>query len=176
MIDIFLDDSYIDHQEIGVVLIHHLYDLLEVPMSNFPTLNEADFDFDWTQKGLVCAGYRKLRGLSQDQVSKQIGMKRASIANFESGRQHLPIEKLAMLCRVLGFSCEMFMEEGTALNAFALVQLGGNMPISISANKNDLFEDAKSKGLGSNEQELLSNGYWISAIMWTIPDVSGVAA
>ena len=145
-------------------------------MSDLPVLNEADFAFDWTQMGLMCAANRKLRGLSQEQVSLQIGMKRASIANFESGRQHLPIEKLAMLCRVLGHSCEMFMAEGKALNAFALVQLEGNMPISISVNKDDLYADAKSKGIGSNDKELIKNGFWISPIMWTIPEVGGVAA
>lgn len=131
--------------------------------------DSADNLFDWTQIGLVCSAYRKLNKMSQQDVADKIGLKRASVANFESGRQKLPIEKLALHANCLGLSCEVFMAKGKALNAFALIALDSKMPVAVSPNEEELKEDAKLKGWGSTEAELLANGYAISPIMWAIP-------
>lgn len=125
--------------------------------------------FDWTQMGLTCTAHRKLKGISQADVAEQIGLKRASVANFESGRQKLPIEKLTLLAKCLGLSCEVFMAKGKALNAFALIDLHNKLPVSVAPNEQELYADAKEKGLGSSDSELLANGYFVSPIMWTIP-------
>jgi transcriptional regulator with XRE-family HTH domain len=136
----------------------------------------ATDSFDWTQIGLTCASYRKLRQLSQAQVADYIGLKRASVANFESGRQKLPIEKLTLLTKCLGLSCELFMAKGKALNGFALIDLNQKMPVSLSPSEQELKADAASKGLGKTDEELFKSGYAISPIMWTIPAQLAVAS
>jgi transcriptional regulator with XRE-family HTH domain len=42
------------------------------------------------------------RGLTQEQVAKQVGMIRSSIANLEAGRQDMNISRLALVAAAVG--------------------------------------------------------------------------
>ena len=50
------------------------------------------------------ARVRAARGdrLSQAQLARQVGMSRGSIANIETGRQHVPLHMILVLARELG--------------------------------------------------------------------------
>lgn len=45
---------------------------------------------------------RDQRGLTQQQVSKTVGLTRSSIANIERGTQHLPLHNWVAICQTLG--------------------------------------------------------------------------
>ena len=48
------------------------------------------------------AGARADAGLTQEQVAQAIGLSRPSVANFENGRQDLPLSHLLAYIRVTG--------------------------------------------------------------------------
>ena len=51
---------------------------------------------------------RKTRGLTQVQLADLLGLERASISNYETGRRYPSIPQLESICKVLGASLEYF--------------------------------------------------------------------
>lgn len=47
---------------------------------------------------------RETLGLTQDEISKRVGLERTSIANIESGRQRLSLEDIEVFSSALGTS------------------------------------------------------------------------
>jgi transcriptional regulator with XRE-family HTH domain len=61
-----------------------------------------DFPDLYPAVGAVLREARKARGLTQQQVAASVNLTRSSIANIESGRQHLPLHSWVGICQVLG--------------------------------------------------------------------------
>lgn len=55
----------------------------------------------YVQFGLLVRQHRERLGLSQAQVAQAIDLSRSSVANVETGRQHIPMHHLYSLARVL---------------------------------------------------------------------------
>jgi DNA-binding XRE family transcriptional regulator len=61
-----------------------------------------DFPDLYPSVGALLRDARETRGLTQQQVALSIGLVRSSVANIESGRQHLPLHNWVGICQVLG--------------------------------------------------------------------------
>lgn len=57
--------------------------------------------------GTTLKALRKMRGMTQQQVSEATGLSRTSITNIESGRQAVSFENLEKIARALGFEPRM---------------------------------------------------------------------
>lgn len=55
----------------------------------------------YSRFGQLLQQHRKRLGMSQAAVGKAIGLSRASVANIETGRQHIPLHHLYRLARAL---------------------------------------------------------------------------
>ena len=51
---------------------------------------------------------RKTRGMTQIQLADALGLERASISNYETGRRYPSLVQLEAICKVLGVSLEYF--------------------------------------------------------------------
>jgi transcriptional regulator with XRE-family HTH domain len=72
-----------------------------------------DFDrlgFD-RDVGLRLARARKGRGITQEELSKRIGLPRPTYANIESGRQRIPIDVVWRVAVVLGLPVDSLVPE-----------------------------------------------------------------
>lgn len=63
---------------------------------------------------LVAGGHRyrsarELAGLTQQQVADAVGLVRSSIANFEAGRQDVPVTRLLALCAAVGLDVSVLL-------------------------------------------------------------------
>ncbi|MFK4132430.1 helix-turn-helix domain-containing protein [Pseudomonas luteola] len=121
---------------------------------------------DWKQIGAIFASYRKIRNLSQKEVADVIDKQRASIANFESGRQRVPLQVLEDMANVLGLSCELFIAEGKALNGYALIDPVSKMPVMVSATIEEIEKEAIQSQIAKDLTDLNAKGYRITPIMW----------
>ncbi|MFJ9633743.1 helix-turn-helix domain-containing protein [Streptomyces sp. NPDC101175] len=61
-----------------------------------------DFPDLYPAIGAQLRDLRDRRGLTQQQVSKTVGLTRSSIANIERGTQHLPLHNWVAICQTLG--------------------------------------------------------------------------
>lgn len=66
--------------------------------------------------GQRIAALRKIKGLSQDELSKKIQISRPSLAQIELGNRNVDIFELQKLSFILGFSLDDFMSEGFSYN------------------------------------------------------------
>jgi transcriptional regulator with XRE-family HTH domain len=57
--------------------------------------------------GTTLKALRKMRGMTQQQVSDATGLSRTSITNIESGRQTVTLENLMKIARALGFEARL---------------------------------------------------------------------
>lgn len=51
---------------------------------------------------------RKTRGLTQIQLADALGVERASISNYETGRRYPHLQQLEQIAKILGVSLEYF--------------------------------------------------------------------
>lgn len=63
------------------------------------------------QIGQRLAGFRKMKGFSQEELAKSIKISRPSLAQIELGNRSVDIFELQKLSQVLGFSLDDFMSE-----------------------------------------------------------------
>ena len=56
--------------------------------------------------------YRKMKGLTQDDLAKNIGMSRLSLAQIELGNRSIDVLELQKIAMVLGFSLDRFLSSG----------------------------------------------------------------
>ena len=63
---------------------------------------QRDFPALYPTIGTQLRELRDSRGLTQHQVARTIGLTRSSIANIETGRQHLPLHTWVAICQALG--------------------------------------------------------------------------
>ena len=61
--------------------------------------------------GLRITDLRKLKGLSQDELAKQVNISRSSLAQIELGNRNIDVFELRSLAMALGFSLDDFMSE-----------------------------------------------------------------
>jgi len=75
------------------------------------TKYEVDMNIKLTQKhiGNRIASLRKLKGLSQEDLAKSIGISRPSLAQIELGNRSIDILELQKFSQVLAFSLDDFM-------------------------------------------------------------------
>ena len=68
-------------------------------------------DGQLSQKELGCrlCGYRKMKGLTQDDLAKNIGMSRSSLTQIELGNRSISAFELQSIAMVLGFSIDQFL-------------------------------------------------------------------
>jgi len=70
----------------------------------------------YEQFGQRLRGLREDAGLTQDQVAERVSLKRTSITNIESGRQHIALHQLFLLAAAVGKSpAELLPDTGPAL-------------------------------------------------------------
>lgn len=75
----------------------------EIPMtdpSSASTPDERPY-MDWALSTTL-RGQRKALGLTQEQVADRIGLTRASVTNFESGNQDVPLSKVVAYAELVG--------------------------------------------------------------------------
>ena len=56
---------------------------------------------DLLKLGLNIRYYRKLRGLTQEELGKRMGYERSAIAKIETGKIDIPLSKLSQFAKVL---------------------------------------------------------------------------
>ena len=56
--------------------------------------------------------YRKMKGLTQEDLAKNIGMSRSSLTQLESGNRSIDVFELQRIAIVLGFSLDIFLSSG----------------------------------------------------------------
>lgn len=59
---------------------------------------------------------RKTRGMTQIQLADALGLERASISNYETGRRYPSLVQLEAICKVLGVSLEYFGVENNEVH------------------------------------------------------------
>ena len=69
------------------------------------------------QIGLRIAGLRKIKGLSQEDLAKRVGISRPSLAQIEVGNRSVGIMELQCLSVLLGFSLDDFMSADFNIHA-----------------------------------------------------------
>jgi transcriptional regulator with XRE-family HTH domain len=70
----------------------------------------------YEQFGRRLRSLREDAGLTQDQVAERVSLKRTSITNIESGRQHIALHQLFLLAAAVGQSpAELLPDTGPAL-------------------------------------------------------------
>ncbi|MFG7180699.1 helix-turn-helix domain-containing protein [Burkholderia pseudomallei] len=57
--------------------------------------------------GMLLRALRRSRGLTQDALSKRIGLSRASIANMELDRQNVSLDTLQRFANALGYEVKL---------------------------------------------------------------------
>ena len=62
--------------------------------------------------GLKIKALRKSRGLTQDQLADRLGVRRATISNYEIGRRTPHLSDLRKLAEALGTTMEYFAVQG----------------------------------------------------------------
>ena len=84
------------------------------------------------QIGQRIAELRKMKGLSQKDLSKSVGISRPSLTQIENGNRNVDIMELQRLSIVLGFSLDEFMSKD-----FTVVQ----DVVSIAEKKSKKIEE-----------------------------------
>ena len=126
-------------------------------------------EINWPRLGKIFAAKRHMLNLSQQHISDLLKVTRASIANFERGNQKFPLERLSQLCRLYGLSFELFITEGDPCHAYGLISAETFMPVSVAATKEDLIKAVIEAGTISSEENMEAEGYYVSQIIWSIP-------
>ena len=101
-----------------------------------------------TQKelGQQIGDYRKVRGLTQSDLAKNIGMSRPSLAQIELGKRSINIFELQSIAMVLGFSIDQFLSSGFNVEnenseITELTKEGNNIRISVPELQIDKFKN-----------------------------------
>lgn len=75
-----------------------------------PTCNgTGDIDARHVSLGVVIAARRNELNLKQQDLADRIGVSRTTLANMETGRQSIPIERVRPLAAALQMSMEDFL-------------------------------------------------------------------
>ena len=61
------------------------------------------------QIGKRIAAYRKFKGMSQEELARQLGLSRSSLAQIELGKRNLQLIEFQKIAHVLGFSLDHFL-------------------------------------------------------------------
>ena len=61
--------------------------------------------------GLRFKALRNANGANQEEVAERVGLARASIANFEAGRQDVPLSKISGMCAAISVSVQDILGE-----------------------------------------------------------------
>ncbi|MCJ7448789.1 MAG: DUF4065 domain-containing protein [Bacteroidales bacterium] len=77
------------------------------------------------QIGQRIAELRKMKGLSQEDLAKNIGISRPSLAQIELGNRSIDIMELQNLAIVLGFSLDEFMSKDFGVDHYVVTDKGG---------------------------------------------------
>ena len=91
-------------------------------LSLFPEIKENIMSTKLTQKelGQRIGDYRKIKGLTQSDLAKNIGMSRSSLAQIELGNRNIDVFELQSIAMVLGFSLDQFLSSGfNEINEYA---------------------------------------------------------
>ncbi len=67
------------------------------------------------QIGKRIANLRKLRDLSQEELSKKLLISRSSLAQAELGKRNISVQELLSLSKIFGFSLDRFLAPGYAI-------------------------------------------------------------
>jgi transcriptional regulator with XRE-family HTH domain len=115
------------------------------------TVSDIDIELAFGNTGRVERLYeqfgRRLRslreeaGLTQDQVAERVNLKRTSITNIESGRQHIALHQLFLLAAAVGKSPgDLLPDPGLALQE--LLPNGTVAALRASAEDDELLDFA----------------------------------
>jgi transcriptional regulator with XRE-family HTH domain len=74
----------------------------------------------------LCAGIRRRRGLTQQEMAARIGLSRSSIANIEAGRQDMPAAKLLSLLATEGLLVDADHPDRT------IADLAGRLQVAVA--------------------------------------------
>ena len=81
---------------------------------------------------------RKTRGMTQIQLAEALGLERASISNYETGRRSPHLQQLEQIAKVLGVSLEYFGVETNEVHDLIarakLVFSNNEIPVQEKAN------------------------------------------
>jgi len=93
-----------ENQTIHCYIPKHLLSLL-------PEIKRKIMNAQLTQKelGQRISFYRKMKGLTQSELAKNIGMSRPSLAQIELGNRSIDVFELQNIAMVLGFSLDQFL-------------------------------------------------------------------
>ena len=58
---------------------------------------------------VTIAGARVTKGMSQEELAQKIGVSRAAVANWESGKTDIRLKHLQKICEVTGFEMDDFL-------------------------------------------------------------------
>ena len=71
---------------------------------------------DNIELGLRIAKLRNIKGISQDELSKIIGISRPSLVQLEQGNRNVKVAELKSLAEVLNFSMDEIMSDNYTVN------------------------------------------------------------
>ena len=85
------------------------YNKTSLPL--YPETERKFMNLQLSQKelGLRIGNYRKMKGLTQGDLAKNIGMSRSSLAQIELGNRNIDVFELQKMAMVLGFSLDQFL-------------------------------------------------------------------
>lgn len=83
-------------------------------------------DMIYKEFGRLLCNARKGAGLTQEDVSKRVGLSRTSITNIEKGRQHVSLHVLYLLANAIGISPSDLLPPKSSKTLDILKELGIN--------------------------------------------------
>ncbi|QTV06745.1 helix-turn-helix transcriptional regulator [Faecalibacter bovis] len=91
----------------------------------------------YSELGNNILSIRTRKGISQDDLAKEIGLSRPSIANIEKGKQRPSIYILLQLSKILGVDIKELLPE--SIISYNKIDIGN--VISLDKTKSDLFSE-----------------------------------
>jgi transcriptional regulator with XRE-family HTH domain len=98
----------------------------------------------YSRFGQLLRQHRERLGMSQAAVAQAIGLSRASVANIETGRQHIPLHHLYRLARALKVDVYALLPTINGVDA-----LNVNPKIQSSIELSEREQEAVAKAVGS---------------------------
>lgn len=116
--------------------------------------------------GQILQKFRKLKGFTQTQVAKELGVTRVSLANYESGTQSPPLEHVVRASVLLDFSLDelkvVLKKQGDFKEALADYEPNLRHRLSIAFDLEGIGEDVfldelVKKGLNNGRKKKRKN-------------------
>jgi len=85
------------------------------------------------QVGQRIAKLRKLKGLSQEELSRSLGISRSSLAQVELGKRNVDVQELQRLSVILAFSVDDFLSG--SFNLYPVLDTGETDPVEEPAER-----------------------------------------